>query len=305
MIYLAKNEDRYQAVKDALNDLNPVVRGVVIIKPDLPGIDPGTGGFTQISFLRAAVDWIRERGNPKRIYIAESAVDGPTSEIFRSLGYQDFLKNLKDARNIELLDCNEDPGYDIDFVDARGEKLVLPVSSTVVDADFVLSLSLLKTHDHAGISGVVRNLEGFVVGQENKIKLHGYGGKRANEMNDGELSKGARAYAENLLTLYRTIEPDACIVDGNGQEGNGPIRGTPKTTDLVLAADDALKADVIAARVMGIAPEEVSYLHLADEQELEPFEDIDVRGLDPDEVRIDFAPHRRMKQMQFVTEGAA
>jgi uncharacterized protein (DUF362 family) len=304
MIYLAKNEDRYQAVKDALNDLNPVIRGTVIIKPDLPGADAGPGGFTQISFIRAVIDWVRERGSPRRIYVAESALDGNTAELFRSLGYDDFVKNIKDSKNIELLDVNRDEGYDLEFVDARGERMKLPVSRTAIDADFIIGLNLLKTHDHAMISGAIRNLEGFVVGAENKIKLHGYGGKKPSEMNDGELARGARAYSENLLTLFSTIEPDAVIVDGNGQEGNGPVRGTPKTTDLVLCSDDALKVDVVSARIMGIEPEDVPYLKLADTQELEPFEDIEVRGLDPEEVRIDFAPHKRAKQMLFLEESA-
>jgi uncharacterized protein (DUF362 family) len=304
MIYLAKNDDRYQAVKDALNDLNPVVRGIVVIKPDLPSADAGPGGFTQISFIRAAIDWIRERGNPRKILIAESAVEGDTAELWRALGYEDFFKNLRNGKNLEFLDCNADQGYDIDFIDARGETFSAPVSRTVVDADFILSLSLLKTHDHAVISGAVRNLEGFVVGRENKLKLHGFGGKRVHEMNDGELGRGARAYAQNLLALYNTIEPDAVVVDGNGQEGNGPVRGTPKTTDLVLAADDALKADVISAQVMGVAPDQVPYLKLAEEQGLDPFSDLDVRGLDPEDVRVDFAQHRRAKAMQAL-EGQA
>lgn len=304
MIYLAKNEDRYQAVKDALNDINPVIRGTVIIKPDLPGKDAGPGGFTQISFVRAAVDWVRERGSPKKIIIVESSIDGQTPEVFRSLGYDDFIANLKNGRNIELLDINQDKGYDLDFVDARGETMALPVSRTVMDADFVLSLSLFKTHDHVGISGAVRNLEGFVIGGENKIKLHGFMGKKPSDMNDGELAKGAKAYAANLLTLYTTLEPDAAIIDGNGQEGNGPVRGTPKTTDLVLASDDVLKADVVTARIMGLLPEEIPYIRLAEEQGLEPMLDLDVRGLDPEDVRIDFAPHKRFKQMQYVNETA-
>lgn len=298
MIYLGKNEDRYQAVRDAMNDLNPVIRGVIIIKPDLPGRDVGAGGYTQISFVRAAVDWIRERGNPRRILIAESAVDGTTGELFRSLGYEEFVKNLKNGKNIELFDCNQDQGYEIDFVDSRGETLRLPVSRTILDADCILSLSLLKTHDHVVIAGAIRNLEGFVVGAENKVKLHGVGGKRPHEMNDGELNRSAKAYAQNLLTLYQTLEPDVCIVDGNGQEGNGPLRGTPKTTDLVLTADDALKADVISARIMGISPEDVPYIKLAEEMGLEPFSELDVRGLDPEDVRVDFAPHKRTKFMQ-------
>jgi uncharacterized protein (DUF362 family) len=300
MIHLGKSEDRYQAVKTALNELNPVVRGTIIIKPDLPSRDAGLGAFTQISFVRAAIDWIRERGNPKRILIAEGGTDSSTGEVFQGLGYDDFLTNLrngKDGKNIELFDINRDASFDIDFIDGRGEKLVLPVSKTALDADFMLVFSLLKTHDHVAVSGALRNLDSYIVGAENRIKLHGFGGKRPHEMNDGELAQGARAYSENLLTLYSLIEPDMAIVDGNGQEGNGPLRGTPKTTDLVIAADDVLKVDVVAAQIMGIEPEDVPYIKLAEEQGLEPMDGVDVRGLDPEDVRADFAPHKRSKQM--------
>ena len=298
MIYLAKNEDRYQAVRETLNDLNPVMRGTIVIKPDLPGTDAATGAFTQISFVRAVIDWARERGNPKRILIAESSADGSTQEVFRALGYDKLVQTIKDAKNIDLLDCNTDAHYDIEFVDARGETIVLPVSATVIDADFVISLSLLKTHDHVALSGALPNLEGFVVGAENKVRMHGFAGRKPNEMDDGELARGARAYSENLLTLYNLIEPDLAIVDGNGQEGNGPVRGTPKTTDLVIGADDVLHLDAISARIMGFEPEDIPYLQLAQDKGLEPFADEKVRGLEPEDVRVDFEPHKRMKSMQ-------
>lgn len=298
MIFLAKNEDRYQAVKETLDDLNPVIRGTIVIKPDLPGTDAATGAFTQISFVRAVIDWARERGNPKRIFIVESAAEGHTQEIFRALGYDKLIQTIKDAKNIELLDCNADKHYDIEFVDARGEKLVLPVSATVIDADFVISLSLLKTHDHVALGGALPNLSGFVVGAENKIRMHGFAGRKPNEMDDGELAMGAKAYSENLLTLYNLIEPDLAIVDGNGQEGNGPVKGTPKTTDLVIGGDDVLRVDALSARIMGFVPEDVPYLQVAEDNGLEPFAEDTVRGLEPDDVQVEFAPHKRMKQMQ-------
>ncbi len=298
MIYLGKNEDRYDAVREALNDLNPVIRGTVVIKPDLPGPDTGPGGYTQISFLRAAIDWMRDRGNARRIIIAEGTLDGNTRETFRSLGYEELVTTLRETRGLELLDTNRDESYSYEFINMRGEAFELPVSATAVDADFLLTFSLLKTHDHVMMSGALRSLEGFLVGAESKLRVHGCEGKRPNEMDDGELSKSGRAYSENLLRLYNLIEPDACIIDGNGQEGNGPVHGTPKTTDLILAGDDALQMDVLSARLMGLEPQEVPYLQLADEQGLEPFADLDVRGLDPEEVRLEFARHKRFNQMK-------
>ncbi len=298
MIYLGKSEDRYQAVRQALNELNPVIRGTIVLKPDLPSPDAGAGAFTQISFVRAAVDWIREHGNPRRILIAEGASQGTTEELFQALGYDDFVKNLKNGKKVELFDINSDNTYALDFKDARGETLTLPVSQTVLDADFILVFSLLKTHDHVALSGTVRSLDSFIVGAENRARFHGLSGKRPHEMDDGELGRSARAYAGNLLQLNGLIEPDLVLIDGNGQEGNGPVRGNPKTTDLVLAGDDALQVDVVAARVMGFSPDDVPYLHLAAEDDEDLLGDQEVRGLDPDEVRTDFTPHRRMKQMQ-------
>jgi hypothetical protein len=34
-------------------------------------------------------------------------------------------------------------------------------------------------------------------------------------------------------------------------EGNGPLRGTPKTTGLIMGGDDPLAIDIVAAAVMG------------------------------------------------------
>jgi len=42
------------------------------------------------------------------------------------------------------------------------------------------------------------------------------------------------------------------VVDGiTAMEGNGPLRGTPKTTGLILGGDDPLAIDIVAATVMG------------------------------------------------------
>jgi len=59
-----------------------------------------------------------------------------------------------------------------------------------------------------------------------------------------------------LVEIYRHVRPGLTLMDGVwAMEGQGPSNGTLRRLGLVLAADDALAADAVLTKLLGVAPE--------------------------------------------------
>jgi uncharacterized protein (DUF362 family) len=79
------------------------------------------------------------------------------------------------------------------------------------------------------------------------------------------------------------------IVDGIvGMEGNGPIQGKPRTAGVIVAGANLPAVDATCCRLMGINPERVRFLEMA--QHLGPVSEgwIEQRGERPEPLRQDF-----------------
>lgn len=119
-----------------------------------------------------------------------------------------------------------------------------------LEADRLINLPKLKTHEMMTVTCCVKNLFGAVVGTQ-KAAWHLKAGA------DKEL------FAEMLLEVYRLREPDLNIVDAIvAMEGNGPGSGDPCEVGLLLAGDNAVAVDIIAAEIASL-PKKLLYLENA------------------------------------------
>ena len=120
----------------------------------------------------------------------------------------------------------------------------------IVEAEVIINLPKLKTHQMMGMTGAVKNLFGAVVGTQ-KAAWHLKAGA------DKEL------FAQMLLEVYRLREPDLNIVDAIvAMEGNGPGSGDPCQVGLLLAGENAVAVDVVAAEIASV-PKKLLYLENA------------------------------------------
>ncbi len=68
---------------------------------------------------------------------------------------------------------------------------------------------------------------------------------------------------KNLFYIGKKIMPNLVIIDGfYGMEGDGPVYGRRKKLNIAIASTDSVKADSVAAKVMGFNPEKIGYLWL-------------------------------------------
>jgi len=124
----------------------------------------------------------------------------------------------------------------------------IELGKTLLDADLIINLPKIKTHKYATLTCSLKNMFGTIP-DPLRVKYH----------------PNIHAVLADLNSLY--YEKMFVVVDGIiAMEGNGPIYGNPVNLDLLLFADDPLAADVIAARIIGIAPYEIEHLRLFEER---------------------------------------
>jgi uncharacterized protein (DUF362 family)/Pyruvate/2-oxoacid:ferredoxin oxidoreductase delta subunit len=121
----------------------------------------------------------------------------------------------------------------------------LEIAREVLDAEVIINLPKLKTHQMMGFTGAVKNLFGIVVGMR-KIRLH--------------LQAGADPafFALMLLELAERFPPVLSIMDAVvGMEGNGPGSGDPVPIGALLASRHTLALDTVATTLVGLSERQV------------------------------------------------
>ena len=130
----------------------------------------------------------------------------------------------------------------------------MPVAARFLDADVVISLPKLKTHELTAYTGAVKNVFGVVPGLK-KSQLH------------LQAAEDPRQFAQMIVDIFGACRPTLSIMDAViGMEGQGPTVGAPKEIGLILASADAVALDAVALEIVGIAPESVDTTRLAAEQ---------------------------------------
>ncbi len=238
------------AVQHALDLLDLPLKDVgpgscVVIKPNITADRSSwrQGIVTNPHLVRAIIECVAER-NPREIRIAEAiAVGLDVKKAYSFLGYDKIAKDTG-ARLIDL--------YDEEFVDVpiTGSNLhaTLQIAKTVIEADFLINVPVIKTHVATGISVCMKNLMG-TISREQKKKFHFFG------------------IAESVVDLNSVVKPNLCIADGTvAGEGDGPMANEPVGFETILAGTDNRVVDTISAGVMGFEPNQIEILKICNDR---------------------------------------
>jgi uncharacterized protein (DUF362 family) len=149
------------------------------------------------------------------------------------------------------------------------------ISKTVLDADCIINMPIMKTHMWTKVSLGIKNLKG-VISPNSKRDFH--------RKDVGTL----------LACLCREIGPRLTIVDGLiGYEGLGPVVfGKPKKMDIIIAGTDPVAVDAVAAAVMGHDAKDIDYIRIASELGLGEIDldKIEIQGAGIEMVKQPFDP---------------
>ncbi len=320
LVSLVKGEDRYTNVYKSLELIRDDLKALkskrrILIKPNLTAsVNPYAN--TDVSVMRAMLDFFGknlENFKDIKFSIFEGSgsayyEDIATREVFEEFGYLELEKEYKNVK----IECIEDFN---EFVPVKIRSIAGPeemqiVKHVVEDFDYRISVNLPKSHNYAIATLGIKNMMG-VVKQEDKSMVHGLRTPHAPDVktifnyiptwaiawtrrrfpalvdtvfrHSNSYQKGIEVIHLNVAAFSKVVWPDLVVLDGlYGMDGRGPVDGEPIKMNLAIASTDALKADGVGARVMGLEPEEIGYLYYLHE---EGMGDYSLEGLVGDELQ--------------------
>ncbi len=264
-IFRAK-DDVSKIVEEAVANSGLRGKKKIFVKPNLSHPEYLPGVVTSPEVMGQLVGLLRD-GNSEVIVGESNGFNYPCWTAFDKTGVQAAVK----AAGGTVINLSEDKVVEVKFEDNTPlKRLFLP--KTILDADAVVDLPLMKTHEFMAYSGAIKNLFGCVPSNK-RIYLHPY-------------------LPEVFYRLYTLFKPQLTIMDARtGIEGNGPTKGKPVKMDLMLTGNDALAVDVVAAQVMKLDWKETYLGYIASKTGFHE-EDIHVEGLPVASVARRFEPPR-------------
>jgi uncharacterized protein (DUF362 family) len=223
-IYRVK-DDIQTILKEAIEDSGLRGKKRIFIKPNLSHFEYVTGVVTSPELTYELIGLLRDKA--QEVIVGESEGFNYSCKVaFQQTGMEAAVKKAGGT----VMNLSEDEVVEVKFpTKSPLKKLYLP--KTALEADAVIDLPLMKTHEFMMYSGAIKNLFGCVPSNR-RIYLHPY-------------------LPEVFYRLYQIFRPQLTIMDARvGIEGNGPTKGIPVKMGLMLTSNDAFATDIVATKIM-------------------------------------------------------
>ena len=208
----------------------------ILLKPNLlTKASPEKAVTTHPAVFEAVAKILKEK-KYEHIYYGDSPGPmGVMSKVAESCG----IKQVADKLNI--IEGNFNEGEEVFFEGGITEKNFI-ISKGILEADGIINICKMKTHQLERITGAVKNMFGAVYGI-NKGAFHA---KYTN----------AESFAKLVADINNFAKPRLHIMDGIiAMEGNGPQSGTPKKMGLILMSTDPVALDSVFCHLIDLKPE--------------------------------------------------
>jgi len=234
----------------------------VLIKPNyINASHPSTGITTDSRVVEGVVNFLRQH-RVKDVMIGEGSGFADTFKAFEIAGVKDLAEKL----GVRLVDLNKD-----EFVEVRpAAPLALEkvkIAKTALEST-IISVPKLKPHRMARVTLSLKNMMGAV---NPKGSMHNH-------------------LSEKIVDLASIVKPSVAVIDGIIAGEGHETSGSPVEMNLVIAGTDPVAVDAVGAAVMGIPPESVKHLRLAEERQLGicDLKQIEIMGEPIEKVKKDF-----------------
>ena len=257
----------------------------VLLKPNLlSGKSPDKAVTTHPEIVRAVVKLVQEVGG--EVSIGDSPGIGSPRNVARKSGILAVA---------EETGCPFVPFETAVTIHPTGGKFQqFEVAEELLDADVIINLPKLKTHQMMGLTCGVKNMFGAIVGLR-KPRLHLQAGT------------DKAFFALMLLELCEALSPALTIVDAVvGMEGEGPGSGDPIQIGALLAGSHPQAIDTVATELVGMKPHQV----WTQQQAIEtgrPYTDLtqlDLCGTPLESLKINNFRQAKMTDVNFGLKGA-
>jgi len=242
-IVKTKPQPDYSQIRQAVQQSLDLIGGIRdIVKPDdmvlinpswvAPPVEREAGCITIPEVTRAVADIVKDIG--ARPVIAESSAIGVDSEkVIEQSGYLKLRELGYEVIDLKSLQTT----VDLPVENARVFESI-QTWDLVQQADVIISVPKLKTHDQTEMTCSIKKLKGLLT-DKNKKAMHRQG------------------LFEGVIDLLAAVKPSLAVVDAIVcQEGAGPVFGKPVEMNLILAGKDLVAVDAVSARLIGYHPRE-------------------------------------------------
>jgi uncharacterized protein (DUF362 family) len=227
-----------------LNDLKS--DSTVFVKPNFTFPVYRKGVTTNPEVLRELLSQLR--GKAKRVIVGES--DGANRSFTADQAFEGhgILKICKDL-GIELVNLSSLPSTIVEeTIQGTRVKVRLP-NLLLNEIDYFVSVPVLKVHAMTTVTLGMKNLWGCHPDTMRCLEHSNLGYK--------------------LTLITKKLNPKLIVIDGSfALDGHGPMYGTPKETKLIIAANNPVVSDSLGANIMGIPPEAVEHIMIAEKEGL-------------------------------------
>jgi uncharacterized protein (DUF362 family) len=247
----------------------------VLIKPNLVGWDPvypiaPFGVYTTSRLVEDMVILLKDYG-VKDIIIGEgSAPRGEkkndqlkgTRLIYSALGYPYLSKNY----GVRCVDFFEEPFEAVEF-----NGLCLNVSTVALEADFIINMPVLKTHNQTKLSLGLKNLKGCI------------------DLKSRRLCHHESIPLDYFCSLFVEIVPPLLTVLDviYGLEKGPYYLGTAHRMNAVVVSQDPLAVDMVGATMAGFAPSAIEHIATYAKRNNRSLnlDSLSLKGLNPNEFK--------------------
>jgi uncharacterized protein (DUF362 family)/Pyruvate/2-oxoacid:ferredoxin oxidoreductase delta subunit len=196
----------------------------------LRGAPPEKAVTTHPETLRCVLRAVKAVGAEPFVADSPGGPNGPAkvARAYKMSGIADVCA----AEGVQIVDIEDDRTV----LEAPAGRLYrsFPAGKAFLDADAIVQVGVLKTHQLMRLTGGVKLTYGVVPGLA-KAHMH----VKAQRRED---------FADMLLDLHLAVRPRFTIIDGIiAMEGQGPGSGEPKELGSLFAAHDAVALDVALA----------------------------------------------------------
>ncbi len=263
VVKIHRAQDKSKILKEAVKTAGLRGKQRIYVKPNMSHPEYLPGVVTCPELMSEMVGLLRD-GNDEVIVGESNGFNYPCRGAFEKTGIEAAVKKAGGS----VINLSEDKVIKVNFQKSSPvEALFLP--KTVIDADAVVDMALMKTHEFTMYSGAIKNLFGCVPSNR-RIYLHPY-------------------LSEVFYKLYMIIKPQLTVMDARvAIEGNGPTKGDTVKMGLMLTSNCALATDVVASQIMGLKLQEISYLNYITRKTGLHSDEIKVEGLQVPEVARNF-----------------
>lgn len=233
----------YEAVETGISLLGGWDRFVepeekLLLKPNLLNrAEPGRAVTTHPAVFEAVIRHLKDKGFSKLTYGDSPGHPGSAEKTAEICG----LKEIADRLEVPFGDFSR--SRTVEFVRGRISRK-FEICQGVLDADGIVNLCKMKTHQLERITGGVKNMFGCVYGMNKGASHAKY--------------PDAESFAQMLIDLNLLLKARLHIMDGVvAMEGNGPGSGTPVNMNVMLFSEDPVALDATFCRLVDLDPSTV------------------------------------------------